>query len=147
MFRLPLLKVKLRTRNNDGNTQAWDPVRKLWVALTPEEHVRQCLLRHLIDEMQYPAALMAIERALTFGHTTLRFDVVIYHRDTMTPWMLVECKSPEVRLTDDALHQLLQYQSKLPACNYWLLTNGHAAFCADATDPTSIKWINTLPAY
>ena len=97
--------------------------------------------------MQYPVGLIAIERGLTFGHTTLRFDIVVYHRDTQLPWMLVECKSPEVALTDAALQQLLQYHSKIPDCSYWLLTNGHQSFCADVTNAPQIQWLDALPAY
>jgi hypothetical protein len=127
--------------------QVWDPVRRQWVALTPEEHVRQSLLGFLIDHLHYPPALMGVEKGLSFGHTTLRFDLVIYDRESSEPWMLVECKSPDVAIADSALHQLLQYQSKFPTCRYWLLTNGHQHFCADAQNPFDIKWLDALPAY
>jgi hypothetical protein len=147
MLQLPLLDVKLRTRSNGSSIQAWDLVRGQWVLLTPEEHVRQLLLTYLIGKMNYPAPLMAIERGLIFGHATLRCDIVIYHRDTQLPWMLVECKSPDVPITEVALQQLLQYQSKLPRCSYWLLSNGHESYCADATNPQDIRWVDSLPAY
>jgi hypothetical protein len=130
-----------------GATQTFDPVRKIWVVLTPEEHVRQLLLAHLIGEMGYPAALIAVERGLSFGHTVLRFDVAVYHRDTHQPWLLAECKAPDEPLTEAVLQQLLRYQSKMPGCRYWLITNGHKTFCADAGDPEAIKWIAELPAY
>ena len=97
--------------------------------------------------MAYPPALMAVERGLSFGHTMLRFDVVVYHRDTHQPWLLAECKAPAEPLNEAALHQLLRYHSKLPACRYWLITNGHQTFCADAGDPQAIQWLKHLPAY
>src|ERR1043165_7685666 len=125
MLQLPLLDISLRTRNGESALEIWDPVRKLWVMVTPEEHVRQLLLAYLINQMNYPSALMAIERGLTFGHTTLRFDIVVYHRDTQLPWMLIECKSPQVPVTDEVLQQVLTYHTKIPECSYWLLTNGH----------------------
>ena len=148
MIDLPLLEYDLQTRAPaNGMTQVFDPVRRIWVALRPEEHVRQLLLAYLIRELQYPPALMAVERGLSFGHTILRFDIAVYHRDTHEPWMLVECKAPDCPISDTTLQQLLQYHSKLPLCRYWLITNGHQTFCADAGQKEDIKWLNALPAY
>ncbi len=90
---------------------------------------------------------MAVERALPFGHTTLRFDIAVFHRDGHEPWLLAECKAPEVPLDEAVLQQLLRYHSKLPSCRYWLITNGHQTFCADASDTWGIKWLDELPAY
>ncbi len=139
--------MPLRTRAFNDTIQVWDAIRQKWLAITPEEHVRQLLLAYLVEQMAYPAALMAVERGLPYGHTTLRFDVAVYHRDNTQPWLLAECKAPEVELTDETLRQLLQYCSKLPGVRYWLLTNGRQTFCADAQDPADIKWLTGLPAY
>jgi hypothetical protein len=147
MLRLPLLDSRLRTRKKDKHVQVWDVVRRQWVVLTPEEHVRQSLIGFLADQMQYPVALMAVEKGINFNHVTLRFDLVVYHRNTTAPWMLVECKSPEIAITDEVLQQLLQYRSKLDACRYWLLTNGHQTFCADAENSLQVRWLDALPAY
>lgn len=147
MIRLSLLRHKLKTRLNNGLVQVFDPVRRLWVALTPEEHVRQLLLAHLTEVMGYPAPLMAVERGLSYGHTVLRFDLAVYHRETHQPWMIAECKAPSEPINDAVLQQLLHYHNKLPACKYWLMTNGHQTFCADAEDKGKIKWLEELPAY
>lgn len=146
MLRLPLLDAELKTRNQDRKAEVWDSVRRQWVMLTPEEHVRQSLLSYLMDQMNYPRSLIAVERGIAFGHTVLRFDVVVYHRGTEAPWMLIECKSPQVQITEHSLHQLLRYHSKL-SCNYWLLTNGYQTFCAEAKEAGAIKWLDALPAY
>jgi hypothetical protein len=147
MIHLPLLDQSLRTRNSGNKTEVYDAVRKQWLVLTPEEHVRQLLITYLTMALNYPASLIAVERGLSFGHTTLRFDVAVYNRDTHEPWLLAECKSPDVPITDASLQQLLQYHSKLPTCRYWLLTNGHQTFCADASDKGNITWLTALPAY
>ncbi len=147
MISLPLLDSPLQTRTVDGAVQVFDPVRKSWVALTPEEHVRQLLLQYMIRHLEYPPALMAVERGLSFGHTMLRFDVVVFHRDQHLPWLLAECKRPDEPLSAAVLQQLLQYHSKLPACRYWLITNGHQTACADAQDVQRIQWMDRLPAY
>jgi hypothetical protein len=95
--------------------------------------------------MQYPASLIAVEKKIMVGAMGKRFDVVVYSREHK-PWLLAECKAPEVAISESTLHQLLQYQRTVQ-CHYWLLTNGHQTFCADACDATNIKWLNELPAY
>ena len=148
MILLPLLSKSLQTRATGGSSQVFDTVRRQWVALTPEEHVRQLLLRYLIEELHYPPSLIAVERALHFGHTALRFDVVVFHREGHVPWLLAECKAPDVVLDEAVLQQLLRYYSKLPGCRYWLITNGHESFCADASGLNeTVRWLDKLPAY
>lgn len=94
--------------------------------------------------MQYPIGLIAVEKQLTLNNLRKRFDIVIYNREHQ-PWMLVECKAPEVPITDSVLQQLLQYHNNLQ-CSYWLVTNGHQTYCADACDVKDIKWLDKLPA-
>jgi len=145
MISIDFSKIQLKLQQVDGKTNVFDPVRKKWVILTPEEHVRQYILQHLIDIMQYPASLIAVEKTIQVGEMSKRFDIVVYSREHK-PWMLVECKEPQVAISEKTLHQLLNYQRTMQ-CNYWLLTNGHQTFCADACDITNIKWMNSLPAY
>ena len=146
MLQLPLLDYALNTRTTEGRTQVFDPIRKAWILLTPEEHVRQLLLVHLTETLRYPASLIAIEKGLMIGTKKKRFDLVIYQRDTHQPWLLAECKAPDVALTDAALQQLLEYHNQLQ-CRYWLISNGHRHFCADAGNVSKIAWIDELPAY
>jgi hypothetical protein len=147
MIELDLLQQTLKLNSHSGRTQVFDPLRKSWVAFTPEEHVRQLLIQHLIQEMKYPPVLMAAERALPFGHTRLRFDLVVYDRQQFQPWMLVECKAPTEEINESVLQQLLRYYSKLPECRYWLLSNGRQNFCAELSAEGNVKWLDALPAY
>jgi hypothetical protein len=137
--------IQLKLRQTDGKTHVFDPVRKKWLILTPEEHVRQYMIGYLTGIMQYPAPLLAVEKTIKVGNVNKRFDIVVYSRNHI-PWMLVECKAPEVPVTEQTLHQLLHYQ-RVVQCNYWLLTNGHQTFCANACDVQNIAWLNSLPAY
>ena len=137
--------IQLKTRQEEGRTAVWDPVRKKWVALTPEEHVRQYVLLYMLQVLQYPQALIAVEKAIKVGAMNKRFDIVVYSRDHR-PWMLVECKSPDVAVDERTLHQLLNYHSAVP-CSYWALSNGGQNFCADARDTNAIKWLLSFPAY
>jgi hypothetical protein len=99
----------------------------------------------MISVAHYPAALLAVEKAILVGSRTKRFDIVVYNREHK-PWMLVECKAPEVPITEKTLEQLLNYQRSVQ-CSYWLLTNGHQTYCADACDVSNIKWLESLPVY
>lgn len=147
MLSLPLLDYGLRTRVMAEKPQVWDSIRKLWVVLTPEEHVRQLLITHLIKAMEYPASLMAVEKTVKVGEGLLqRFDLVVHGRNNHQPWMVAECKAPSIPISDATLHQLLRYHSSLK-CRYWLITNGHEHACADAINFNTIKWMDKLPAY
>jgi hypothetical protein len=145
MFTPDFTGIDLKLRQEEGKTYVFDPVRKKWLILTPEEHVRQYVIQYLIGPLKYPAALLAVEKMIEVGNLKKRFDAVVYSREHK-PWMLVECKAPEVAITEKTLHQLLAYQRTVQ-CNYWLLTNGHEAFCADACDIENIRWLNSLPLY
>jgi len=137
--------IPLKLRQTGDKTTVFDPIRKKWLVLTPEEHVRQLVIPYLTEVMQYPASLLAVEKTIRVGNLSKRFDIVVYNR-SHKPWMLVECKAPEVPVSEKTLYQLLSYQRTVQ-CSYWLLTNGRQTFCADARDPEDIKWMPSLPAY
>lgn len=132
-------------KHEDGKAFVFDPVRKAWFTLTPEEHVRQYLLGYMLDVLHYPPALVSVERLVRVGGMNRRYDVVVYSREHK-PWLLAECKSPDVQVTESTLHQLLAYHSVVQA-RYWLLTNGPQMFCADAAEVDNIRWLSALPAY
>lgn len=140
---LDQLQLNIKTENN--NRMVWDIVRKKWIQLNPEEYVRQALLHYFTNQMQYPIGLIAVEKQLKFGSLNKRYDIVVYDRNQQ-PWLLVECKAPEIDIKQNTLHQLLQYHSQIP-CPYWLLSNGIESHCADARDINNISWMNDLPIY
>lgn len=145
MIHLPLLSQPIRTRSQAGKAQVFDSLRKRWVALTPEEHVRQLLIAYLSREAGYPAGMMAAEKEVRLPQVRRRFDLLVYNRQHQ-PWLLAECKEPGVPITDKALHQLLAYHRQLP-CRYWLLSNGLRTYCADSSNPAQIVWLDALPPY
>jgi hypothetical protein len=145
MISLDFSTIQLKLRQAEGKTSVFDPIRKKWLLLTQEEHVRQYMIHYLAGTMQYPSSLTAVEKTINVGNVTKRFDIVVYSRDHI-PWMLVECKAPEVPVSEKTLRQLLNYQRTMQ-CHYWLLTNGHQTFCADASDVQNIKWLTSLPAW
>ena len=109
------------TREQEGRREVLDPVRRRWVALTPEEWVRQQTIRLLHTRYNYPLELMQVEGAITVNGMTRRCDIVVY-RDGQ-PWMIVECKKPEVALTQKVCDQACRYNTVLQV-PYLMLANG-----------------------
>lgn len=145
MISLDLSSIPLKLKKENSKTFVFDEVRKKWLILTPEEHIRQLLLYYLIHTLSYPTALISVEKTIKVVGLNKRFDIVIYDRDHK-PWMLVECKAPDVQITEQVLRQLLNYQSTIQS-KYWVMSNGHQNYCADATDISKIKWLNDLPSF
>jgi len=111
-----------------GKDQIFDPCRKKWVVLTPEEWVRQNMLQYLIQVCKYPIELIAIEKTIQLGSLNKRFDILVYHE--ATPWMIIECKEAQTPLNEKTILQLLQYQQVLDA-TYLIASNGHQTIGAE----------------
>jgi len=112
----------MNTRVFDGKEQIFCAWRHRWVRLTPEEWVRQQLLHHMTEQLDYPASLIAVEKAIRVGETAKRCDAVVYDR-AMQPLLLVECKAETVPLTQKTLDQAITYNRKLNV-PFLLLSNG-----------------------
>jgi len=122
---LPPFPFKLRT---DGQSkQIFDGLRKKYVALTPEEWVRQHFISFLITEKKYPSSYLSVERGLKVNALHKRTDIVIYNKERK-PWMIVECKAPGVEITEETFYQAGRYNIKLKV-SYLVLTNGLSHFC------------------
>lgn len=112
----------------------FDPIRKEWVAATPEEKVRQSWLLHMVEVLGYPASLIAIEKELrAFSPPSLkppnrRLDAVVFGKRQeggLFPLLLMECKA--VNLTDRALRQVASYNEYVQA-RYIALVNAEEAW-------------------
>lgn len=112
----------VKTRQHQAITEIFDPIRKKWLVMTPEEWVRQHIISYLLKVKHYPASLLSIEKEITVGELKKRCDIVIYDR-TLTPTMIIECKKMDVQLTPKVLDQVLRYHITLQA-EYLIITNG-----------------------
>ena len=112
---------RLVTETHEAVRFIFDPVRKKKLIIIPEEWVRQNFLRYLVQAMQYPASLMAIEKTIALNTLKKRCDIVVYKMQK--PWMIIECKEVNVPLTPQVLQQVIQYNMARPA-NYLVVTNG-----------------------
>ena len=111
----------IQVRDNDGRREVLDPVRRRWVALTPEEWVRQHTILLLHEHFGYPLELMQVEGAISVNGQTRRCDIVVYLDGR--PHIIVECKQPEVGITQKVCDQACRYNTVLQV-PYLLLTNG-----------------------
>jgi hypothetical protein len=114
-------------RESTGRFEIFDPARKRYVSLTPEEWVRQNLIQYLVNEKNMPLGLIVVEKSLKVLKMENRFDLMVYSRDGF-PRMLVECKAPEVNLTQDVFDQVARYNIAFKV-SYLLISNGLKHFC------------------
>lgn len=104
----------LKIRENGAQQEVFDPVRQKWVALTPEERVRQIFILYLLNVKEFPLSHLSVEHAVTVNGMTQRYDLVVFD-DELQPYMVVECKAPHVKLTQQVVEQAGRYNSILKA--------------------------------
>lgn len=146
MQQLNLPDFEFRIRESQGQQEIFDPVRRKFVALNPEEWVRQHFIRYLIDYRNVPASLIAVEKALTLNRQTKRTDIVIYGHKAK-PRMIVECKAPGVKISQAVFEQIGRYNMTLQV-EFLVVTNGLNHYCAKI-DFTNSKYffLEEIPDY
>jgi hypothetical protein len=117
---LPTYNFKLKSKEN--KTLIFDKLRKKYMVLTPEEWVRQHFIHFLTEEKNYPTSLIAIEKQLTINNLKKRSDILVFNTDGK-PEIIVECKAPSIKITQDTFDQIARYNLKLKA-NFLIVTNG-----------------------
>ena len=115
-----------RIKEKEEKKFLFDPIRKIWVSITDEEWVRQNFIQYLTRELNYPVSLIAVEKEIQLGELKKRFDILVYNKDH-EPWMLIECKAPEINLDEKTFQQVLRYHLSVP-CSYLIITNGHYTY-------------------
>jgi len=123
----------------------FDPVRRKNVAATPEEFVRQFTIQYLIHEKNFSRALLGVEVALLVHKLSKRCDIVAYKNNK--PALLVECKAPSVKISQDVFDQIARYNLtiKVP---YLLVTNGLLTLCCKLDlEKGSFVFLENIPEY
>ena len=132
---------RIKTIKTEGIEKVFDPIRKRYFILTPEEWVRQQILHFLIHELKYPPSLISVEKQIKVNHRNRRFDIVVYKNDE--PWLIVECKSESEALNPEVLSQILSYNTSLKA-RYLAISNGTQIHCYNIETG---NWDTRLPLY
>jgi hypothetical protein len=143
MIVIPYPSYPFKIKAINGKDQIFDPFRKIWVVLTPEEWVRQNLLQYLVQTLHYPPSLIAVEKEIKLGELLKRFDIVVYKNEKA--WMIIECKEAKVALNEKTMEQILQYQQILTA-QYLFISNGHETLGAKI-ESGKLQALQNFPEY
>ncbi len=140
----PTYPLNIRVFNK--KKQIFDRLRKKFVALTPEEWVRQNLVWYLIEELKYPEGLIKLEYSFTVNNNKVRSDLVVFSRNS-NPILLAECKAPNIKIGNVTLQQAGRYNI-VTKTKYLLVTNGISNICCVINfESGETIFINEIPNY
>ena len=122
MQKLIFPEYSFRFKNSENKVLIFDEIRKKFVVLTPEEWVRQHVIKFLLQEKKYPKSYINVEKNIKINGLSKRYDVVVFNPDGSI-FLLVECKAPEVSITQNVFDQIARYNLKLNA-QHLMVTNG-----------------------
>ena len=146
MIRLNLPTFEIKLSGTKEHPRIFDILRKRYIALTPEEWVRQHFVHYLIEHKGYPAALMANEISLSTGNKQLRADSVLYDRE-LHPRMIVEYKAPSIAITQKVFDQITVYNMLLHV-DYLVVSNGMKHYCCRMDyDNHTYNFLTEIPEY
>jgi hypothetical protein len=143
-LRFPASRFKLKEEGD--KLYIFDQSRRKYVLLTPEEWVRQNCLHYLRDVKNFPINLLSVERSFKLNNLILRYDIVAFSKKA-EPILLVECKAPDVKITQQTFDQIAVYNLELKV-PYLLVTNGIDLFCCSVDFENSrFLFFNEIPDY
>lgn len=145
MQALNLPVYQFNTKSIRGKVSIFDDLRKKFIVLTPEEWVRQNIVKYLINEKEFPAGLISIEAEINVNSLRRRYDGLVYNRN-QSPLMLIECKAPSVKITQKVFDQIFAYNTQVIA-PYLLVTNGLQHFVLKQEVNVAPVFIQTIPTY
>ena len=133
-------------KSKENKTYIFDPIRKKWLVLNPEEWVRQNCIQFLLKTKNVPLGFIQVEKKLNVNNTEKRYDLVVFKPDHSID-LLVECKSPKVKITQKTFDQIAQYNLVLKS-DYLMLTNGlNHFFCKMDFEKRKYLFLPDLPNY
>ncbi len=141
MLQINFPEHNFRIKKEKDRHAIFDEVRRRWVALTPEEWVRQNFLQYLIQVKNYPASLISVEKIIRVGDLSKRYDIVVYKENM--PWLIVECKESNTPVDVKVIEQVIRYNMAL-AIKYFVITNGNENFCYEISG-NSFRELDALP--
>ncbi len=146
MPHLNLPKVALKIKSVEGTIQVFGQVRKKYFVLTPEEWVRQHFIYYLNKEKNYPMGLMQVEKMIKYNSMQTRADIVLYNKEGKSN-MIVECKAPEVKITQDTFNQIAKYNFQLKV-DFLVVTNGIKHYCCQMDyEKNEITFLDDIPVF
>ena len=146
MQKLNFPSYNFRFKNSENKVSIFDDIRKKFIILTPEEWVRQHTVQFLLHEKKYPKSYINVEKLIKVNGTNKRYDIVVFHPNGEL-FLLIECKAPEVKITQDTFDQIARYNLKLKAENL-MVTNGlNHYFCQMDFENEKYIFLQELPDF
>ncbi len=154
---LTRFKNHLKIKKTSQRVDVFDPVRRKYIALQPEELVRQLILHYLITDKCYPLSRIRVEMGLTVNELQKRCDILVFDKNAQ-PVLLVECKSIHVPIDRTVFEQIARYNLKFKV-PYLITTNGISTFCCkmnyystsenkeETKDSGSYEFLEEIPMY
>jgi type I site-specific restriction endonuclease len=146
MQKLNFPDYNFRFKNSENKVAIFDEIRKKFILLTPEEWVRQHVVKFLHEEKKYPKSHINVEKIIKLNGLNKRYDVVVFQPDGKI-LILVECKAPEVVITQNTFDQIARYNMQMDA-TYMMVTNGlNHYFCRMDYEQEQYRFLQDIPQY
>jgi hypothetical protein len=146
MQKLNFQQYDFRFKNSENKVSIFDEIRKKFIILTPEEWVRQHVVQFLLEEKKYPKSLINVEKVLKVNGLRKRYDAVVFNPDGSIQ-VLVECKAPEVKISQATFDQIARYNMTMKA-KFLMVTNGlNHYFCQMDFENEKYLFLSQLPDY
>ncbi|MEW7278905.1 type I restriction enzyme HsdR N-terminal domain-containing protein [Aquimarina sp. 2201CG1-2-11] len=146
MQKLNFPEYRFRFKSSENKVSIFDRIRKKFFILTPEEWVRQHTLQYLIEEKKYPESLINVEKLVKVNDLNKRYDIIIYNPDGSIH-LIVECKSANVKITQETFDQIARYNLALDA-DYLMITNGiNHYYCQMNYTDNCYVFLKDIPNY
>ncbi len=146
MQKLNFPAYSFRFKNSENKVAIFDVIRKKFIILTPEEWVRQHTVQLLLEEKKYPKSYINVEKLIKINDISKRYDIAVF-KPNGELFLLVECKAPEVTISQDTFDQIARYNLKLKA-EYLMVTNGlNHYFCQMDFENEKYVFLKDLPNF
>ncbi len=146
MIKLNFPTYSFRFKNSENKVSIFDEIRKKFIFLTPEEWVRQHVIQFLLQNCNYPKSYINVEKVIKINKLTKRYDAVVFEPNGEL-FLLVECKAPEVPISQSTFDQIARYNLVLKA-KYLMVTNGlNHYFCQMDFENEKYVFLKELPIY
>ena len=135
-----------RFKNSENKVSIFDEIRKKFILLTPEEWVRQHVVQFLLQDKKYPKSYINVEKLIKINDLSKRYDGVVFQPNGEI-FLLIECKAPEVPISQQTFDQIARYNLVLKA-KYLMVTNGlNHYFCQMDFENEKYVFLKELPEY
>ena len=146
MQKLQFPSYSFRFKNSENKIAIFDEIRKKFILLTPEEWVRQHVVQYLLQDKNYPKSYINVEKLIKVNDLNKRYDIVVYQPNGEL-FLLIECKAPEVKISQQTFDQIARYNLVLNA-KYLMVSNGlNHYFCKIDFEKEKYVFLEELPNF